>query len=50
MHGQANSVKTVSDRTGSGMEAGHRPKLNLKPRSQPLEQLEGNPERDRLVA
>ncbi|KAF7843086.1 uncharacterized protein G2W53_005384 [Senna tora] len=46
-HGHANFVKPVSASTESGKEVGQRPKLNLKPRSQPLEQLEGNTERER---
>lgn len=43
-------MKPVSAGTESGKEVGHRPKLNLKPRSQPVEQLDGNGERDRSVA
>ncbi|XP_057725521.1 uncharacterized protein LOC130941140 isoform X3 [Arachis stenosperma] len=51
VHGQGNSTKPVFDGTGNGKEAGQRPKLNLKPRSQLLEHhLEGNTERERLVA
>lgn len=46
-HGHANFVKPVSAGTESGKEVGQRPKLNLKPRSQPVEQLDGNSERDR---
>ncbi|TKY59380.1 hypothetical protein E2542_SST16469 [Spatholobus suberectus] len=46
-HGHANFVKPVSAGTESGKEVGQRPKLNLKPRSQPIEQLDGNSERDR---
>ncbi|OIV94585.1 hypothetical protein TanjilG_25647 [Lupinus angustifolius] len=46
-HGHANFVKPVSTGNESGKEVGHRPKLNLKPRSEPLEQLEGNAERER---
>ncbi|KAK7362999.1 hypothetical protein VNO77_05124 [Canavalia gladiata] len=45
-HGHVNFVKPVSAGE-SGKEIGQRPKLNLKPRSQPLEHLEGNGERDR---
>lgn len=49
-HGHANFVKPVSAGTESGKELGQRPKLNLKPRSQPLEKLEVNTETGRLVA
>lgn len=49
VHGHANFVKPVSAGTECGKEVGQRPKLNLKPRSQPIEQLEGNTERERLV-
>ncbi|KAI4299244.1 hypothetical protein L6164_032721 [Bauhinia variegata] len=42
-----NFVKPISAGTESGKEVAHRPKLNLKPRSEPLEQLEGNSERGR---
>ncbi|KAG5023250.1 hypothetical protein AAZX31_07G172600 [Glycine max] len=48
-HGHANFVKPVSAGTDSGKDSGQRPKLNLKPRSQPIEQLDGNSERDRNV-
>lgn len=33
----------------SGIQIVERPKLNLKPRSQPIEQLEGNIEKERSV-
>ncbi|KAF1861956.1 hypothetical protein Lal_00026451 [Lupinus albus] len=46
-HGHANFVKPVSTGNESGKEVGQRPKLNLKPRSEPLEQLETNAERER---
>ncbi|RDX81947.1 hypothetical protein CR513_37318, partial [Mucuna pruriens] len=46
-HGHANYLKPVSAGIDGGKEVGQRPKLNLKPRSQPLEQLDGNSERDR---
>ncbi|KAK7400444.1 hypothetical protein VNO78_11652 [Psophocarpus tetragonolobus] len=46
-HGHANFMKPISAGTDSGKDAGQRPKLNLKPRSQPIEQLDGNSERDR---
>ncbi|XP_020238805.1 uncharacterized protein LOC109817867 [Cajanus cajan] len=46
-HGHANFMKPVSAGTESGKEIGQRPKLNLKPRSQPIEKLDGNSERDR---
>ncbi|XP_019424276.1 PREDICTED: uncharacterized protein LOC109333315 isoform X2 [Lupinus angustifolius] len=47
VQGHANLVKPVSNGNENGKEAGQRLKLNLKPRSQPLEQLEGNAERER---
>lgn len=47
VHGHANIAKPMSAGTESGKEVGQRPKLNLKPRSQPLEQLDGNTERER---
>ncbi|KAK7368911.1 hypothetical protein VNO80_10944 [Phaseolus coccineus] len=46
-HGHANFSKPVSAGSDSGKESGLRPKLNLKPRSHPVEQLDGNSERDR---
>ncbi|KAK7319566.1 hypothetical protein RJT34_04288 [Clitoria ternatea] len=46
-HGHGNFVKPASAGTESGKEAGQRPKLNLKPRSQPFEQLDENSERAR---
>ncbi|KAL2343915.1 hypothetical protein Fmac_005200 [Flemingia macrophylla] len=46
-HGHANFVKPVSAGTEIGKEVGQRPKLNLKPRSQPIEKLDGSIERDR---
>lgn len=42
-------MKPVSAGSDSGKESGQRPKLNLKPRSHPVEQLDGNSERDRSV-
>ncbi|KAG4999434.1 hypothetical protein JHK87_020506 [Glycine soja] len=48
-HGHANFVKPVSAGNDNGKDAGQRPKLNLKPRSQPTEKLDGNSERDRNV-
>lgn len=43
-------MKPVSAGNDNGKDAGQRPKLNLKPRSQPTEKLDGNSERDRSVA
>ncbi|KAF7802762.1 uncharacterized protein G2W53_041873 [Senna tora] len=43
----ANFVKSDSAGTESSKEVGQRPKLNLKPRSQAIEQLEGNTKKDR---
>lgn len=45
VYGNMNSPKPGSAGSDSGKL--ERPKLNLKPRSQPLEQLEGNAKRDR---
>lgn len=42
-----NSMKPGSAGSDTVKLAVERPKLNLKPRSQPLEQLEGNVERER---
>ena len=47
MHGHANTVRPVFIGTESGKEVGQRPKLNLKPRSQLIEQLEGNTQTER---
>ncbi|XP_019445614.1 PREDICTED: uncharacterized protein LOC109349314 isoform X2 [Lupinus angustifolius] len=49
VHDHANFLKPVSAGNESGKEVGQRPKLNLKPRSQPLEQLEGNTDRERIA-
>ena len=49
VHGNPNPSKSGLANTGSEKQAIERPKLNLKPRSQPAEQLEGNVERERLV-
>ncbi|KAK4254045.1 hypothetical protein QN277_009477 [Acacia crassicarpa] len=47
VHAHANLVKPVSTLTEIGKEVGQRPKLNLKPRSQLLDHLEGNVDRER---
>ncbi|XP_028794422.1 uncharacterized protein LOC114750045 isoform X1 [Neltuma alba] len=47
VHAHANLMKPVSTFNEVGKEVGQRPKLNLKPRSQPLDQLEGNVDRER---
>ncbi|CAL0312006.1 unnamed protein product [Lupinus luteus] len=49
VHGHANFLKPVSAGNESGKEVGQRPKLNLKPRSQPLEQLEANTDKERIA-
>lgn len=49
MYGNSNSVKPSSAGSESGKDGIERPKLNLKPRSQPVEHSEGNTRRDRLV-
>ncbi|KAA8515443.1 hypothetical protein F0562_018946 [Nyssa sinensis] len=46
-YGIANTMKHVIAGSDSGNRAVERPKLSLKPRSQPLEQLKGNIERGR---
>uniref|UniRef100_A0A5B7BPH5 Eukaryotic translation initiation factor-related n=1 Tax=Davidia involucrata TaxID=16924 RepID=A0A5B7BPH5_DAVIN len=46
-YGNANPMKHVLAESESENRAVDRPKLNLKPRAQPLEQLEGNIERER---
>ncbi|KAA8519942.1 hypothetical protein F0562_014148 [Nyssa sinensis] len=48
-HGNANPTIPVLAGSESGNQAVERPKLNLKPRSQPLERLEGNIERERKM-
>ncbi|KAL6282157.1 hypothetical protein ACE6H2_013086 [Prunus campanulata] len=48
VYGNMNSPKPGSAGSDSGKQVVERPKLNLKPRSQPLEQLEGNAKRDRI--
>lgn len=47
VYGNMNSMKPGSAGSDTVKLAVERPKLNLKPRSQPLEQLEGNVERER---
>ncbi|XP_054777595.1 uncharacterized protein LOC129285752 [Prosopis cineraria] len=47
VHSHANLVKPVLASTEIVKEGGRRPKLNLKPRSQRLDQLEGNVDRER---
>ena len=49
VHGNSNYVKSSSAGSESGKEGIERPKLNLKPRSQPIEQPEGIRGRDRSV-
>ncbi|XP_052203519.1 uncharacterized protein LOC127808871 [Diospyros lotus] len=46
-YGNANTTKSGLSGADNGNQTVERPKLNLKPRSQPLEQLEGNTERER---
>ncbi|TYH47755.1 hypothetical protein ES332_D10G019900v1 [Gossypium tomentosum] len=46
-YGYVNIVKPGSAGSENGNQAVERPKLNLKPRSQPVEQLEGNIEKER---
>lgn len=46
VYGNSNSVKPSSAGSESGKDGIERPKLNLKPRSQPIEP-EGNTGRDR---
>ncbi|XP_016711221.2 uncharacterized protein [Gossypium hirsutum] len=48
-YGYVNTVKPGSAGSENGNQAVERPKLNLKPRSQPVEQLEGNIEKERNV-
>lgn len=48
-HGNLNPPKFGIAHTESEKPAVERPKLKLKPRSQPAEQSEGNVERGRLV-
>lgn len=47
IHGNVNLAKPGSGSMESGNRAVERPKLNLKPRSQPVQQVEGNFERER---
>lgn len=47
LQGIVNPAKHALHGMESGNLAVERPKLNLKPRSQPVEQLEGKNERDR---
>ncbi|KAA0056906.1 Eukaryotic translation initiation factor-related, putative isoform 2 [Cucumis melo var. makuwa] len=49
MYGNSNYVKLSSAGSESGKDGIERPKLNLKPRSQPIEQSEGNAGRDRIA-
>ncbi|XP_022139918.1 uncharacterized protein LOC111010715 isoform X2 [Momordica charantia] len=49
MYGNSNSVKPSSAGSESGKDGIERPKLNLKPRSQPVEHSEGNTRRDRIA-
>lgn len=44
-----NPARTGFPGTDTESRAAERPKLNLKPRTQALERLEGNTERERLV-
>ncbi|XP_021294954.1 uncharacterized protein LOC110424662 isoform X1 [Herrania umbratica] len=46
-HGNVNTSKPGLAGSESGNQTVERPKLNLKPRSQPVEQLEGNAEKER---
>ncbi|KAG6573222.1 hypothetical protein SDJN03_27109, partial [Cucurbita argyrosperma subsp. sororia] len=48
VHGNSNYVKPSSAGSESGKEGIERPKLNLKPRSQPIEQPKGIRGRDRI--
>lgn len=48
-YGKGNVFKTGLAGSESGSQVIDRPKLSLKPRSQPLEQLEGNIETKRFV-
>ncbi|XWS12769.1 hypothetical protein CRYUN_Cryun37aG0118700 [Craigia yunnanensis] len=48
-HGYVNTSKPGLAGSESGIQTVERPKLNLKPRSQPIEQLEGNIEKERSV-
>ncbi|XWS18254.1 hypothetical protein CRYUN_Cryun32bG0027600 [Craigia yunnanensis] len=47
-HGHVNTSKPGLAGSESGIQTVERPKLNLKPRSQPIEQLEGNIEKERV--
>ncbi|GMP75130.1 hypothetical protein CsSME_00032326 [Camellia sinensis var. sinensis] len=47
-YGNANHANTVLPGSDSGNRAVERPKLNLKPRSQPLEQSQGNSKNERV--
>ncbi|KAJ7968394.1 Eukaryotic translation initiation factor-like protein [Quillaja saponaria] len=47
--GNMHFAKPWSDSSETEKQAAQRPKLNLKPRSQPLELLEGNSDRDRNI-
>jgi len=46
---EASDLKPAVSSNEAGGRPVERPKLNLKPRSQPLDRLEGNTERERLV-
>ncbi|XVE87873.1 hypothetical protein DITRI_Ditri19aG0023400 [Diplodiscus trichospermus] len=46
-HGHVNTSKPGLAGRESGIQTVERPKLNLKPRSQPIDQLEGNIEKER---
>ena len=48
-YGNADHAKSGLSGTHSGNTAVERPKLHLRPRTQPIEQLEGNIERERFV-
>ncbi|KAL7244017.1 hypothetical protein ACSBR1_016275 [Camellia fascicularis] len=48
-YGNANHANTVLPGSDSGNRAVERPKLNLKPRSQPLEQSQGNSKNERTT-
>lgn len=48
MHGNSNVPKPGLEGADEGNRAIERPRLNLKPRSHPIEQTEGNGNKERL--